>query len=506
MGLKWKQGARAALGTTLLTSLAVTLPTTVAHASTLLSAPGDLQVSNVTDNTATLSWTGSTSSTSPGVQYQIINDTDNVQSSVVTTTSGTTVTLNHLHPNTTYWYVVKTTDAAGDNSPVSSLVIFTTGPKDGASNAGHPSRVVGYFTNWSIYSGYDVTNIADNQVNFINYAFATINANNQIASTDPWADYQDPLPGDQPSDAFQGSFDQLVKMKQQNPNLKTIISVGGWGDVAGTLSTMASTEASRQTFADSVVQFLRTYQFDGVDLDWEYPVSGGAVNGTSADKHNFTLLLQEMRQKLDTAGTQDGKHYYLTIAANTTSSYIGHVELSQLTQYLDWINLMTYDIHGSWDTYTGVDSPLYTDPNDPSQFSDNVGVQSYLKQGVPADKIVLGMPFYDDNYHGVQAANDTSNGIWQPYTGGETQENYASVVTTDLNQNGFVRYWDDASKEPYLYNGNEFISYEDPESIYYKTQYINQLHLGGAMIWSLNQDYDGQLLATIFNNLNTNNR
>jgi chitinase len=503
MRFKWSQGVSIVLGSTLLSSLAFSLPSTIVKASTALSVPENLQVTHVTNNTATLSWTASSA---PNVEYQIVDDTNNVASSVVAHSSGTTVSLNHLHPNTTYWYVVQAIDGTGDTSPLSNLVVFTTGPKYGADNAGQPSRVVGYFTNWSIYSGYDVTNIPANQVDFINYAFATIDGNGKIASTDPWADYQDPyLSGNQLSDPIQGSFDQLWKMKQQNPNLKTIISVGGWGPVTSTFSTVASSDVSRQTFADSVVQFLQQYKFDGVDLDWEYPVSGGAVAGTPADKHNFTLLLQVLRQKLDTAGGQDGKHYYLTIAGNPTSSYIHNVELNQISQYVDWINLMTYDLHGGWDSYTGVDSPLFTDPKDPSQFSDDVGVQSYLQQGVPADKIVMGIPLYDDDYHGVQATNDGNNGIWETYTGGETQAGYNSVVTNDLNQNGFVRYWNNTAQEPYLFNGNEFITYEDPESIFYKTQYLNQHHLGGAMVWSFNQDYNGELLVTIFNNLNTNN-
>ncbi|MCL6443269.1 MAG: glycoside hydrolase family 18 protein [Alicyclobacillus sp.] len=336
----------------------------------------------------------------------------------------------------------------------------------------------------------------------MNYAFATI-TDGQIAFTDPWADTEQPLLGESSDpNAIKGNFGELMLLKQKYPNLKTIISVGGWGNSAA-FSTVAATQASRDTFADSVVQFLKEYDFDGIDIDWEYPVAGGYVASehNPNDKEDFTLLLQTLRQKLDSQGALDQKHYYLTVAAAANIDYATKgTDLATISQYVDWFNLMTYDIHGSWDSYTGLVAPLYTDSKDPGQWSDDAAVQLYLKEGVPANKIVMGVPFYGYDYKGV--TSQTNNGLYQPYkVGSGSSIAYNKVVTNDLNQNGFIYHWDLAAMSPYLFNGNEFISFEDPASIFMKTLYVDTHNLGGVMIWELGQDYNQQLLNTIYYNL-----
>ena len=173
-------------------------------------------------------------------------------------------------------------------------------------------------------------------------------------------------------------------------------------------------------------------------------MQGGLTNGTPADKQNFTLLLATLRLKLDEAALADHHYYYLSIDASPSSSYINDVQLGPISTLVDWINLMTYDMHGSWDSFTGLNSPLYADPNDPSQEGDAAGVQAYLAQGVPAEKINLGIPFYGYEYTDVPGTppNNQLPGLWQPYdqSAGTTSLDYNTIMTTDYGQDGFVRY------------------------------------------------------------------
>ena len=292
----------------------------------------------------------------------------------------------------------------------------------------------------------------------------------------------------------------LNSLKLQNPNLKTLISVGGW-NWSGRFSDAALTDASRNAFADSAVDFITKYGFDGIDLDWEYPVSGGLTTNTRRpeDKQNFTLLLQKIREKLDARGAMDQKHYLLTIAGGADASYVKNVEMAKLAQYLDYANIMTYDLHGTWDPYTDLLAPLYNNNDSSPQYKASVdsGVTAWLNASFPADKLVMGIPFYGYLYSSV---NNSNNGLYQTY-GGANSISYKEIKANYLNKTGYTRYFHSQSMVPWLFNGTIFISYEDPQSIAYKTDYIKSKKLGGAMVWELGQDSNGELLDTLYNGL-----
>ncbi|OYO87175.1 glycoside hydrolase family 18, partial [Lachnotalea glycerini] len=168
-----------------------------------------------------------------------------------------------------------------------------------------------------------------------------------------------------------------------------------WSDK---FSDAALTDASRTAFANSCVDFINKYGFDGIDIDWEYPVSGGlATNKTRpADKKNFTLLLQKIREKLDERGTKDNKHYLLSIAGSSDASYLNNVELSKIASYIDYATIMTYDMHGMWDNYTDLHSPLYSNTDTSPQYKASIdsAVNSWINNAFPSNKLVLGIPFY----------------------------------------------------------------------------------------------------------------
>nr|BAM67139.1 chitinase [Paenibacillus sp. FPU-7] len=408
-------------------------------------------------------------------------------------------------------------------------------------------KVVGYFTSWGIYGrNFQVSDIDASKLTHINYAFADIcwggrhgnpspDSPNKttwsctdaavplqrgsvpdgtIVLGEPWADVNQTVPGKTYSECQEGgcgNFERFRQLKAANPHLKTIISVGGW-TWSNRFSDVAASAATRQTFAKSAVQFLRTYGFDGVDLDWEYPVSGGLTGNSyrPADKQNYTLLLQDIRNELDAAGKQDGKRYLLTIASGASQNYANNTELSKISSILDWINIMTYDFHGSWEKQTGFNAPLYSDPRDPAdatKFYVDGAVNIYKQNGVPADKIVLGLAFYGRGWKGCEAGaagdglyqackggwdgSTVPAGTWDDWASGPSGNfDYGDLAANYVNKNGYTRYWNDYAKVPYVYNPTNgvFIGYDDVESIGHKTNYIKQQGLGGAMFWEASND------------------
>jgi chitinase len=374
-------------------------------------------------------------------------------------------------------------DSANRVSQVTKTVIVKN------NGTGGQYKRIGYYTNWSTYSNFQVSDIDASLLTQLDYAFASISSDGKIALGNPKVDVQ------------KGNFNQLTKLKQKYPDLKTVISVGGW-DGSAKFSDVALTDQSRTIFANSCLEFILKYGFDGVDLDWEYPVAGGKLGNIKRpeDKQNFTLLVQKIRETFDAQSAKDGKTYILTITGGVGNGFAADTELNLIQQYVDSIGLMAYDIHGSWDNITGMDAPLYKDPN--SGFHSDVSVQDavqiYLRNGVPANKLVLGLPLYGRVYKQVTNQN---NGLYQTFTGGGTAVSYGNIVANDLNKNGFSRYWDSSSQVPWLFNGTEFISYDDPESIGYKTAFIKSMGLGGAMMWELSQDPNKELLSKIYQDL-----
>ncbi|UJF33011.1 glycosyl hydrolase family 18 protein [Paenibacillus hexagrammi] len=346
--------------------------------------------------------------------------------------------------------------------------------------------LIGYYSSWSTYSGKQIADLDGSKLTHINYAFANIGSDLRIALGDPYADVEQRFPDDTGTEPFFGNFNQLLKLKQKYPGLKTLISVGGWS-WSSKFSDVALTDASRTVFADSVVTFITKYGFDGVDIDWEYPVEGGEEGNVhrAEDKTNFTLLMQKLREKLDAQKLVTGKTYLLTFAGAADAGYVNHIELGKLQLSTDYINLMSYDFHGTWDAKTGLNAPLYKDPASGSSYETSVkdAVQLYLNAGVPAGKLVMGVPFYGYKYDNVTNA---SNGLYQSFSGGASVT-YAEIVSKYLNQ-GYTRYFNSASQVPYLFNGTSFISYDDPQSIGLKAGYVKSSGLGGAMIWTVSQD------------------
>lgn len=359
-------------------------------------------------------------------------------------------------------------------------------------------RSVLYYASWSCYGpGVVVADIDTRLVTHINFAFANLGEDGSILVGDSWADLEKSFIG-----STGGHFGALRALKKKNPKLKTLISVGGW-TWSRNFSDVAASAAKRKKFAVSAAEFIKKHGFDGVDIDWEYPVSGGdGIKHRPEDKTNYTLLLKETRAALNALEKKSGKEYLLSIAGGADSSFVKNIETKEITKYVDFINIMTYDYHGGWESKTGHNAPLFSDGASVAS-----SVQSYLKAGAPAAKLNLGLALYGRGWTNVKSSKlgasgtvPTKSGFGKgTYSGGVFS--YWDIAKNYVGKSGYVRTYDKSAKVPYLYNGKTFISYEDELSIRYKAEFARRAGLGGIMFWEFSQDKDKKLQKAAFKQL-----
>jgi chitinase len=289
----------------------------------------------------------------------------------------------------------------------------------------------------------------------------------------------------------------LVGLKREHPSLTVLISVGGWLG-SGNFSDMAFSKRSRRRFIDSAVVFIRRHDLDGLDIDWEYPAQVGAGNHfRSEDKRNYTLLFQELRKRFDKEEKRFDRHLFLTTATGASGTFLEHTEMGKVQKYVDTVNLMAYDYYEPTDdATTGNHAPLFTDPSDPKRVSADRSVREFEQAGVPARKLVLGVPFYG---HAWGEVEDVDHGLFRPGKRVPNAFTHYGDITANMIPNGFTRYWDSAASVPYLYSSEKkiFVSYEDPQSVALKCSYVHDHKLRGVMFWDYAADPSGALLDTM---------
>jgi chitinase len=505
------------------------------------SAPPGLRSTAADATSVSLTWTASTDNTDV-VSYDVYRGT-----SLATTVTTTSAVVTGLAPSTSYTFTVRARDGYDNVSAPSNAVTARTGD----IVSGYAK--VGYFVQWGIYGRqYFVKNLetsgAASKLTHLLYAFENIDPVNLTClsgvTKGTTANPQDPNQGDGAGDAeadysrpfsaaqsvdgvadtgwesLRGNFNQLKKLKAKHPNLKVLVSLGGW-TYSKYFSDVAATDASRKKFVASCVDTwlkgnLASYGgaggpgtaaglFDGIDLDWEWPASADGHPGnhwSPNDKDNLTALLAEFRAQLDAYGATTGKRYQLHAFTPADPAKVASGwDLSRVFSYLDVANVQGYDFHGSgsdnsWEpNRTGHQGNLYADADDPDNFhfSAESAINAYTNAGVDPRRLTLGLAFYGRGWQGV--ADGGKHGEWQSATGaapGQFAEEagtrgYANLLASVP---ACTVYHDTAAVATSCYTGNggQWWTFDDAWSIGLKTTWLKQRGLLGVMAWEMSGD------------------
>jgi len=354
----------------------------------------------------------------------------------------------------------------------------------------HNKQVVCYWGTWANYrpeaGKFTPEDVDPSLCTHLIYSFAGLEqANWTMKSLDPWMDLED-------GGALRG-FRKTTALKYSHPHLKVTLAIGGWNEGSEKYSVMAASPQHRRTFARSALGFIRRHNFDGLDLDWEYP---GKRGGAKEDKENFILLIQELHQLFRPAGL------LLTAAIGAAPGTIDAAyDVERMYEYLDYVHVMCYDYHGKWDKKTGHNSPLRPRPDEAgADLTLNVDytLQYLLQLGARRDKTVLGVPLYGraftltdpaQNNMGAPAKETSFQG---PYTREDGFLGYNEICVKQLQETGpgagWAVHWDPHHEAPFMYRGDQWLSYDNERSIRVKTEYAWDEGLAGVMTWSIDTD------------------
>ncbi|KAM0276908.1 hypothetical protein ACHAQH_006280 [Verticillium albo-atrum] len=322
-----------------------------------------------------------------------------------------------------------------------------------------------YYPSWIIYKGISPSSLNVTQASHILYSFVGINEDGTLRAIDEWADTGVDADGEK------GCLAALAKLKRSNPHLKTLVSIGG-GTGSAQFPAMAANPQARETFAREIRAFVERHELDGVDIDWEHPKDQN-------EGHNFLHLLYTIRTQLP------GPQYLLTTALPPGEWVLRNINLAQAAQYLDLLNLMAYDLTGSWTPVAGHQAQLYAPghlaQHDCCRASCAAGVDYAVRQGFPARKILLGVPAYARYFPGAADA-------------GHPFENAGEMNYCDFPAEWVThaRVDEQAAAAWYVDPEKGFASFDTPASVRIKARWVRERQLGGLMYWTGSADRPGR--------------
>lgn len=358
-------------------------------------------------------------------------------------------------------------------------ICLTIGLSAGGVMSAQERDVIGYFPSWKWTSRDNLVTparIPFEKLTIINYAFFYPLPDGRLVGKDTVGDamYLRGNPGT-----------RLTDLAHEH-GVKVMLSLGGWEN-SDNFPTVASRPSLRAEFAHSCIEAIKAYHFDGIDIDWEYP--GFADHGgTPADRNNFTVLLQTLRDSLTAHGSLTGRRYLLTAALPAGAGHLAMIEIGKVSEILDLVNIMTYDFYGPWEPVANHNSPLYPSQGADSSRCVDAVFRLYSRTcGIPASKINLGVPFYGQTYTQCTALNTQHAGADTTHFSKFGAFYYDIVPQMDR----YARYWDDRAIVPYLVNceWKLLVSYDDEESIRAKARYVLEHDIHGLIIWEITGDY-----------------
>lgn len=370
---------------------------------------------------------------------------------------------------------------AGPLGPVGSTsALVAPGATGGPANG---KLLVCYYTNWSQYrpkeGKYVPEDIDPHLCTHVIVAFGWMKKN-RLAPFDA---------SDESKDGKKGLYERVTSLKLANPGLKVLIAVGGWSFGTERFKTMAANRYNRQLFIFSALEFLRERNFDGLDIDWEFP--------SAADKKNFVDLLKELRDAFE-AEAKDKRlpRLLLTCAVSAGVETVkSGYDVAPIGQYVDFINIMSYDFHGKWESKTGHNAPLFAlaaESEWRKQLSMDFGVKLWERMGAPKSKLVVGLATYGRSF---TLASGSQHGMNAPTSGGGkagefTRESgfLAYYEICDMLKQGASYHWDEEQAVPYAVQGDQWVGFDDELSIRNKVKWLNEQGYAGAMVWALDMD------------------
>jgi len=286
-----------------------------------------------------------------------------------------------------------------------------------------------------------------------------------------------------------GLYQRVVGLKAKNPKLKVMLAIGGWSFGTSKFKEVAETRFSRQTFIFSAIPFLRQHNFDGLDVDWEYP--------KTSDRENFVAYLKELREAFEFEAEESGNTRLLLSAAVPVGpdNVRGGYDVPSVSKYLDFINLMAYDFHGKWEKQAGHNAPLFPPSSDSEwrkQLSVSFAAKMWTRLGTPKEKLVIGMPTYGRSF---TLSDPSQYVVNSPAKDGGKAGEYtreagflAYYEVCDMLIEGANYIWDDEMKVPYLIRGDQWVGFDDEKSIRNKMDWVKSNGFAGAMVWTVDMD------------------